>query len=165
MDCCLDSAGATVTVDIPVTVSTSATVAAGQRNTATINIAGLTGFNDTDTSNNSSSFVDVTVQPRYNLLVTKDNSATALTTGQTVTYTITVNNSGPSTASNVQVTDTLPSQLQFVSATSGGTAIGSATDKIIRRPSQHSLQERPPRFSWLRLSELTRQETLPTLLT
>jgi uncharacterized repeat protein (TIGR01451 family) len=120
------AAGATVTVDIPVTVSTSATVAAGQRNTATINIAGLTGFNDTDTTNNSS-FVDVTVQPRYDLLITKDNSATSVTTGQSVTYTITVNNSGPSTAANVQVTDTLPSQLQFVSATSGGTAIGSAT--------------------------------------
>lgn len=120
------AAGATLTVDIPVTVSTSATVAAGQRNTATINIAGLTGFNDTDTSNNSS-FVDVTVQPRYNLLVTKDNSATSVTTGQNVTYTITVNNSGPNAATNVQITDTLPSQLQFVSATSGGTAIGSAT--------------------------------------
>lgn len=120
------AAGATLTVDIPVTVSTSATVAAGQRNTATINIAGLTGFNDTDTSNNSS-FVDVTVQPRYNLLVTKDNAATSVTTGQNVTYTITVNNSGPNDATNVQITDTLPSQLQFVSATSGGTAIGSAT--------------------------------------
>jgi uncharacterized repeat protein (TIGR01451 family) len=120
------AAGATLTVDIPVTVTTTATVAAGQRNTATINIAGLTGFNDTDTTNNSS-FVDVTVQPRYNLLVTKDNSATSVTTGQNVTYTITVNNSGPSDATNVQITDTLPTQLQFVSATSGGTPIGSAT--------------------------------------
>ncbi|XZE21982.1 isopeptide-forming domain-containing fimbrial protein [Pirellulaceae bacterium SH449] len=117
--------GQTLDVDIPVTVTAAATVAPGQRNTATINVVGLTGFRDIDSSNDVS-FIDVTVQPRYDLLITKDNGVASVTTGQTITYTITVNNDGPSDATNVQISDTLPNQLQFVSATRNGNDIGSA---------------------------------------
>jgi uncharacterized repeat protein (TIGR01451 family) len=120
------AANGTATVDIPVNVTTAATVGTGRRNTATINIAGLTGFNDTNTANNTD-FIDVTVEPRYDLLVTKTNNATAVTTGQTITYTITVNNNGPSDATNVQVTDTLPAALEFISAQSNNTNIGTIT--------------------------------------
>jgi uncharacterized repeat protein (TIGR01451 family) len=47
---------------------------------------------------------------------------------ENVTYTITVTNSGPDTASNVVVTDVLPAGTTFVSATSTqGTCTGTTT--------------------------------------
>jgi uncharacterized repeat protein (TIGR01451 family) len=111
--------GATTTVDIPVTVS--ATAALGLTpNTATIDVStnGLAGFNDTVSTNNTST-VNVTVEPRYDLRITKTNNLTALATGQTFTYTLTAINDGPSSASNVTISDTLPSTLEFISSTAG----------------------------------------------
>jgi uncharacterized repeat protein (TIGR01451 family) len=116
---------ASVTVDIPVNVGTGTAIGVAT-NTATIDLPGLVGFNDT-VSNNNTATVPVTVEPRYDLLITKDDTVTSVTTGQTVTYTLSINNSGPSPATNVQVTDTLPAGLEFISATSGGNPIGSAT--------------------------------------
>jgi uncharacterized repeat protein (TIGR01451 family) len=48
--------------------------------------------------------------------------------GQTVTFTVTLTNSGPATATNVTVSDVLPAGLSFVGATpSGGTTYDSTT--------------------------------------
>ena len=52
-----------------------------------------------------------------NLGVVKTTTATTVTIGTVFNYTITVSNAGPATATNVVVTDTLPAQLEFVSAT------------------------------------------------
>ena len=47
---------------------------------------------------------------------------------QTLTYTITVNNNGPDTATTVTVTDTLPAEVSFVSASAGcNEAAGTVT--------------------------------------
>jgi uncharacterized repeat protein (TIGR01451 family) len=51
------------------------------------------------------------------LTITKTTPTTSTTAGSNITYTITVGNTGPSTATNVVVNDTLPAGLQFVSAT------------------------------------------------
>lgn len=109
----------TATVDIPITVATTATLGS-TTNTATIDVSttGLAGFNDTNPNNNTSS-VAITVEPRYDVRVTKTNNLTALTTGQTFTYTLQAINDGPSSATNVTLTDTLPSTLEFISSTAG----------------------------------------------
>lgn len=60
--------------------------------------------------------------PAANLLVTKSSDKSTAGVGDTVTYTITVKNEGPSTAKNVKVLDTLPSTLDFISAS---TSVGS----------------------------------------
>jgi uncharacterized repeat protein (TIGR01451 family) len=116
---------ATTTVDIPVTVQTAAATGVAT-NTATIRTDLLTNFNDTVSGNNTAT-IPVTVEPRFDLLVTKDDGQTSVTTGNLITYSLSVNNSGPSAATNVAVNDVLPAQLQFVSANIGGTAFGSAT--------------------------------------
>lgn len=51
------------------------------------------------------------------LAITKSDSPDPVTEGAVLTYTITVTNQGPGTASGVTVTDKLPSQVDFVSAT------------------------------------------------
>lgn len=56
------------------------------------------------------------VKPAADLAVTKAADATTVTVGQTVTYRITVHNSGPNQATGVSVTDQLPDGLTFLSA-------------------------------------------------
>jgi len=51
------------------------------------------------------------------LLVTKTQDASAISSGGTLIYTVTVTNSGPDNNFNVAVTDTLPSEVSFASVT------------------------------------------------
>ena len=55
--------------------------------------------------------------PKVDLALTKTAFPTAVEEQDTVTFTVTVRNNGPVTATNVQVRDTLPTGLTFVSAT------------------------------------------------
>ncbi|MFO1062305.1 MAG: SdrD B-like domain-containing protein [Pirellulales bacterium] len=107
-------ASATVTVIVSVDSATTGPIS----NTATV-----TG-NETDSDNtNNSASASTTVTRQINLGITKTDSADPIVPGQQLTYTITVTNAGPSTATNVSVTDVLPSGVTFVSATpSQGTA-------------------------------------------
>ncbi|AKQ44457.1 hypothetical protein TH63_00485 [Rufibacter radiotolerans] len=76
---------------------------------------------DNQSTNNSSSGT-ITVQPLADVAVTQivtPSAGATYTTGETVTYTVNVTNNGPSTATNVLVTDKLPASLTFISATSG----------------------------------------------
>ncbi|MFN3265328.1 MAG: isopeptide-forming domain-containing fimbrial protein [Deinococcales bacterium] len=59
--------------------------------------------------------------PQADLVVTKSQPSAAVNSGGTITYTVTVRNNGPATASNVVVTDTLPAGTTFQSASNGGT--------------------------------------------
>ena len=56
-----------------------------------------------------------------NLRITKTDSPDPVTVGQTLTYTINVSNLGPQPATQVEVVDRLPAQVDFVSATMGNT--------------------------------------------
>ncbi|KUL38501.1 hypothetical protein ADL22_18215 [Streptomyces sp. NRRL F-4489] len=56
------------------------------------------------------------VEPAADLAVAKSADATTVTVGQTVTYRITVSNSGPSDATGVRVSDQFPDNLVFLSA-------------------------------------------------
>ncbi|MFK0259627.1 isopeptide-forming domain-containing fimbrial protein [Streptomyces sp. NPDC090445] len=60
------------------------------------------------------------VKPAADLTVAKAADATTVTVGQTVTYRITVRNTGPNDATGVTVTDRLPDGLAFLSADGPG---------------------------------------------
>ena len=69
-----------------------------------------------------SATAQVRVQPVIDLSITKTVTPANPTIGDAVTYTITVSNAGPSSASDVTITDPLPAGLTYVSSvTSRGT--------------------------------------------
>jgi uncharacterized repeat protein (TIGR01451 family) len=69
---------------------------------------------DPDTTNNSAE-VQITANPSADLSLTKVPTNGPYYVGQPLTYTLNVNNPGPSTATTVTLTDTLPVELDFVS--------------------------------------------------
>jgi uncharacterized repeat protein (TIGR01451 family) len=99
----------TATVTIVVTATAAGTIT----NTASVQSA----VNDPDPTDNSAS-QPTTVSASADLSITKSSSPDPVTVGQKVTYTLAVANAGPSAATGVQVTDTLPTGLTFVSASS-----------------------------------------------
>lgn len=73
---------------------------------------------------NETASEDTTVNGQADLTITKSDSADPVNAGDPLVYTVTVANSGPSTAENVVVTDTLPSGLSAV------TTSGCAEDPV-----------------------------------
>ena len=65
--------------------------------------------------------------PQADLALTKVVSNASPNVGDQVTFTVTLTNNGPDTATNVQVTDLLPAGLTFVSATPSQGTYDSAT--------------------------------------
>jgi len=77
-------------------------------------------------SGNSSGTSGPIVIATADLSITKTTPATQAPNGSTITYTITVTNNGPDTATNVVVSDNLPAGLQYVTANpSQGTCSGT----------------------------------------
>ena len=104
--------GATTAIDITVTVNASGSY---------VNTATASG-NETDpTPGNNSSTITPAPVAQADLAVTKVASNATPNVGSTVTFTLTVTNNGPSAATNVSVTDVLPTGYTYVSDTSGGT--------------------------------------------
>ncbi len=83
---------------------------------AITNTAVVAATGETNVNNNTAS-AQVTVTPRADVSVLKTVSAATANTGSPLVYTITVSNTGPSTAAGVQVVDTLPAGVTFVSGT------------------------------------------------
>ena len=98
--------GATVSLDIVAQV----TVAGGLTNTATA----AANEHDVDSADNSASASVAGVRADLAVTKTVDDATPAL--GGTVTFTVTVSNNGPDTATAVVVTDLLPAGLTFQSA-------------------------------------------------
>ena len=140
------------TVDLPsdssITYTVTATVdgdATGSlTNTATVSAPA--GVTEDNTSNNSSSDTD-TIVSEVDLSISKTDNRTTVTQGDTVTYTITVANAGPSDAIGASVTDTLSSELENPSFTSsaqngasGNTTSGSGDlNETVNLPSGSSI--------------------------
>ncbi len=78
------------------------------------------GYTVTNVNGASTSLITITVAPVADLRIAKTGPASVLAVSN-LTYTISVTNFGPSSASSVTVTDTLPNNVTFVSATGGGT--------------------------------------------
>ena len=102
--------GGSVTYTVTCTIDAAATGTLS--NTATISsvVADPTPDNDSATDN------DTVLSAQADLQLTKSGPATAVA-GSNVVYTLTVTNTGPSDAQNVQVTDPTPTGLSFVSNT------------------------------------------------
>lgn len=114
--------GATANFTLTVRVAPNAT-----SGTVTNSASVTSSTPDPDDGDTTDPAPPVTLAPaNADVSITKTTNTTSATTGQTVTWTITVANAGPSTATNVVVTDTLPAGTQFVSATpSQGTCSGT----------------------------------------
>ena len=135
-----DGASATLTITATV-VSPDA-----QTNTATISDADQF---DPNTGNNSASATETPQQA--DLAVTKSVSNPTPNVGDTITFTITVANAGPDTATGVTVTDLLPAGVTFVSASaSQGTynnvtgiwTVGTVAPSATADPDHHRHGER-----------------------
>ena len=94
-----------------------ATVGANQHGNQISNTADVSSpVFDPDLSNNSDS-VTVGVPPEADLAITKTAAPDPVEAGADLTYTLTVTNNGPNTATSVEVIDDLPASLTLVSAT------------------------------------------------
>ncbi|MEO8424081.1 MAG: hypothetical protein ABI595_09240, partial [Actinomycetota bacterium] len=89
-------------------------------NTANITVRPIT---DPDLTNNSATDTD-TVTRSADLSIVKTDSTDPVTPGQAFTYTLTVTNNGPSNASTLSVSDTVPAQFTVTSVTSPGATCG-----------------------------------------
>ncbi len=99
---------ATATLTIVVTPTATGTIS----NTATVRA------NEPDANlTNNTATVTTTVNASTDLSVTKSDSPDPVTMRNTLTYTVGVSNGGPSPATGVTLTDTLPTSVTFRSAT------------------------------------------------
>jgi uncharacterized repeat protein (TIGR01451 family) len=105
-------------------------VAVGATCTITVNVTSSTVGNYVNDNNNLSTSVanlvpnastPLEVYPLADLEIVKSADPAPIVPGKNVTYSLKVSNKGPNTATNVKVTDQLPSGLSFVSAGSGCT--------------------------------------------
>ncbi|MFC1717048.1 T9SS type A sorting domain-containing protein [Candidatus Poribacteria bacterium] len=102
------------------TLTIKAAVAPGFCADTITNTAGITAVDQGDPdSRNSSDSVDITVQcADLEVSVVVDDPAP--NEGDTISYAITVTNNGPDTATNVEITDLLPSGIAYVSDDANG---------------------------------------------
>jgi uncharacterized repeat protein (TIGR01451 family)/uncharacterized repeat protein (TIGR02059 family) len=103
----------TVTLDINATVDT------GTLGNTIVNNASISALNETDPElNNNSASVGITVVPESaDIAISKIvDDATAIE-GQSLVFTVIVNNNGPKTATSLELLDQIPSGLTYVSST------------------------------------------------
>jgi uncharacterized repeat protein (TIGR01451 family) len=121
--------GARVTYTASATLSPSAT--GNLANTATV--AAPADVTDPDPANNSATDTD-TISQSADLSITKTDSVNTATAGESVTYTITASNAGPSDALDATVADAFPVELTDVTwactGAGGGTCSLSGSGNI-----------------------------------
>ncbi len=119
MSCAVGNLANQASVDIAVTADVPAATDPGALLSNTVRISG----NETDpVSANNVAAANATVATSADLAITKEFTPVIPVAGEAVTYTLKVNNAGPSDARNVTVVDPLDPEVTFVSAavTAGG---------------------------------------------
>ena len=122
----------TLTITATVNAPTPPALPATLTNTATV-----TGADEPD-PNPGNNTGTATETPQYaDLAVTKTTSNVTPNVGESITYTITLTNNGTATATGVELTDTLPSNVSYVSASaaSGTTFTPTSTGGVWAVPS------------------------------
>jgi uncharacterized repeat protein (TIGR01451 family) len=115
VSCALGSVAPGTPITVTIVASTSPAATAGPRdNTATVSST----TDDVVPANNSSSST-VTIGASADVRVTKSPGNESFVPGQQVSWSIVVNNVGPSTARGIVVTDTLPSAVTITNAFHG----------------------------------------------
>ena len=121
------NSGSSVTLSIVATVRPSGIYA----NTAQVTAANETDINSTPNNNDGSENDQATntpvPSPRIDLSLTKVSNPANPAVGGTVTFTLTVSNAGPSIATGVAITDSLPSGYSFVSSSPSQGAYSNAS--------------------------------------
>lgn len=110
--CTLDdplAAGADVTMNVSATVDGDAAATIENRGSVTSSTTDPVPGDNTDLE-------ETTVTPVADISVVKTTVDAPVVAGELVTYSIVVSNAGPSAAANVTLTDTLPTELSLVSA-------------------------------------------------
>lgn len=95
-------------------------------NTATVSASTA----DPNAANNTSGNISTTVRAVADLSVSKVNDPNPVAPNSLITYTISVTNSGPSTAATVRVTDTLPANVTFGGVSGPGWACGRSGQTV-----------------------------------
>jgi uncharacterized repeat protein (TIGR01451 family) len=90
--------------------------AATPNGTIITNTASVTSPDDAVTANNSAS-ATTTVSAGANLLVLKSDSPDPVAVGGNITYSLTLRNDGPQTATSITLSDVIPANTTFVSVT------------------------------------------------
>ncbi len=128
--CTLPSLG--VTAASPITIVVTAPLTNGAfSNTATITsvTTGANNINDPDPTNNTDT-EQTTVTPTTDLTIVATEAPDPVIAGNPLVYTIDVTNSGPITATGVDVTTTLPVGLAFTSGTGTGWACSAVGQDV-----------------------------------
>lgn len=107
------TAGTSQSLTVTVTVDSSTTANLN----SSVTVSSTTA--DPDASNNTAAEA-TTVDTQIDLSVTKTDAVDPVPAGTLLTYTIVVANAGPSDATGVMLTDTLPPEVLFDSASDGG---------------------------------------------
>ncbi|WP_153558795.1 COG1361 S-layer family protein [Roseimaritima sediminicola] len=108
--------GASLSFDIIVDIPSSAT------GNAIVNQASVTADEQDPVPANNSDSAAVPITVQTDLRIEKSADLTTVAAGGTLTYTLVVTNDGPSDATGVSVTDTLPAGVSFTSGNVGGDA-------------------------------------------
>src|SRR5205823_8195664 len=102
--------GSSLSFPLTLKVNSGTTVGTAINNTATCG----TAASDPNTANNSSTAsVTVVAAGSADLAITKTDSPDPVAIGNNIVYTITASNNGPAAASNVTVTDAVPTGTTF----------------------------------------------------
>lgn len=118
------SSGSSVNITIIITPTSTGTA---------VNTVSVTGDENDPDSNNNSDTENTAVDPvpqNADLTIAKSDSPDPIIVNQQLTYTLTVSNTGPDTATNVVVTDTLPAGAAFGSATAEQGSCGEAAGVV-----------------------------------
>src|SRR5580704_17086876 len=114
-----------------ITITATVNVVTPPPPTTVTNTATVSGGGEIKTANETATDVaNVLLPADADMAITKTGSPNPVLQGSTLTYTLGVTNHGPASATLVTVTDTLPSQVSFVSASSSQGSCSQASGTV-----------------------------------